>query len=101
MKSARNGLPAEPANNVTCGIDWACDDHAVSVVDASGRGSSSPAWLESFGYARPEEERIEIGIGYTTRVYRRHKTDLGGKLGTRAFGACVAATAEALSKQHG
>lgn len=37
MKSARNGLPAEPANNVTCGIDWACDDHAVSVVDASGR----------------------------------------------------------------
>ena len=49
------------------------------VVDASGRGSSSPAWLESLGYARPEEERIEIGIGYTTRVYRRHPSDLGGK----------------------
>ena len=50
------------------------------VVDASGRGSVSPAWLESFGFARPEEERIEIGIGYTTRVYRRRPTDLGGKL---------------------
>ena len=50
------------------------------VVDASGRGSSSPAWLESLGFARPEEERIEIGIGYTTRVYRRRPTDLGGKL---------------------
>ena len=50
------------------------------VVDASGRGSSSPAWLEGLGYARPEEERIEIGIGYTTRVYRRHAGDLGGKL---------------------
>jgi 2-polyprenyl-6-methoxyphenol hydroxylase-like FAD-dependent oxidoreductase len=50
------------------------------VVDASGRGSSSPAWLESLGYVRPEEERIEIGIGYTTRVYRRHPTDLGGKV---------------------
>ena len=49
-------------------------------VDASGRGSSSPAWLENLGYARPEEERIEIGIGYTTRVYRRRPTDLGGKL---------------------
>jgi 2-polyprenyl-6-methoxyphenol hydroxylase-like FAD-dependent oxidoreductase len=49
------------------------------VVDASGRGSSSPAWLESLGYAAPAEERIEIGIGYTTRVYRRHPTDLGGK----------------------
>jgi hypothetical protein len=50
------------------------------VVDAGGRGSASPAWLESLGYARPEEERIEIGIGYTTRVYRRRPTDLGGKL---------------------
>lgn len=49
------------------------------VVDASGRGSSSPAWLESLGYARPEEERIEIGIVYTTRVYRRRPTDLNGK----------------------
>ena len=50
------------------------------VVDASGRGSSSPAWLESFGFVKPEEERIEIGIGYTTRVYRRRPTDLKGKL---------------------
>ena len=37
MKSARNSLPAEAPNNVTCGIDWACDDHAVSIVDVSGR----------------------------------------------------------------
>jgi len=50
------------------------------VVDASGRGSASPAWLESLGYARPEEEKIEIGIGYTTRVYRRRPTDLNGKV---------------------
>ena len=50
------------------------------VVDASGRSSSSPAWLESFGFAKPAEERIEIGIGYTTRVYRRRPTDLDGKL---------------------
>ena len=50
------------------------------VVDASGRGSSSPGWLEGFGFTRPEEEKIEIGIGYTTRVYRRRPTDLGGKL---------------------
>ena len=42
---------------------------AELVVDASGRGSASPAWLESFGYARPEEEKIEIGIGYTTRSF--------------------------------
>src|SRR6478736_4574763 len=37
MKSARNSLPTEPVNGITCGIDWARDDHAVSIVDAKGR----------------------------------------------------------------
>jgi 2-polyprenyl-6-methoxyphenol hydroxylase-like FAD-dependent oxidoreductase len=40
------------------------------VVDATGRGSRTPAWLESLGYQRPEEERIKIGLAYTTRHYR-------------------------------
>src|SRR4051812_5870522 len=57
------------------------------VVDASGRGSASPAWLEGFGFARPEEEKIEIGIGYTTRVYRRRPADLGGKLAVVVAGS--------------
>ncbi|WP_230864996.1 IS110 family transposase [Mycobacterium canetti] len=30
-------LPDEPPNGVTGGIDWARDDHAVSIVDARGR----------------------------------------------------------------
>jgi transposase len=37
LQSARNTLPEEPPGGVTCGIDWARDDHAVSVVDARGR----------------------------------------------------------------
>jgi transposase len=37
LKSARVTLPEEPPGDVTCGIDWARDDHAVSVVDARGR----------------------------------------------------------------
>ena len=37
MKSARTTLPEEPPNALTCGIDWARDDHAVSIVDARGR----------------------------------------------------------------
>ncbi len=57
------------------------------VIDASGRGSSSPAWLENFGYMRPEEEKIEIGIGYTTRLYRRRPTDLGGKVAVVVAGS--------------
>ena len=48
------------------------------VVDASGRGSRAPAWLEELGYERPEEERIEIGVGYTTRLYRSRTDDLSG-----------------------
>jgi hypothetical protein len=29
-------LSAEPANGLTCGIDWARDDHAVAIVDSHG-----------------------------------------------------------------
>ena len=57
------------------------------VVDASGRGSSSPAWLESLGYTPPQEERIEIGIGYTTRTYRRRPGDLNGKVAVVVAGS--------------
>jgi transposase len=37
MKSAPSALPEEPPNGLTCGIDWARDDHALAVVDARGR----------------------------------------------------------------
>jgi len=37
LQSASNTLPEEPPGDVTCGIDWARDDHAVSVVNARGR----------------------------------------------------------------
>lgn len=41
MKSASNTpdntLPEFPANDVTGGIDWARDDHAVSIVKDRGR----------------------------------------------------------------
>ena len=36
MKYARTGLATEPANGLTCGIDWARDDHAVSIIDSRG-----------------------------------------------------------------
>ena len=37
MQSAPNTLPRIPEGGLTCGLDWARDDHAVSVVDADGR----------------------------------------------------------------
>jgi len=49
------------------------------VVDASGRGSHSPAWLDALGYARPREESVQVQIGYMTRLYRRRPEHLPGK----------------------
>jgi 2-polyprenyl-6-methoxyphenol hydroxylase-like FAD-dependent oxidoreductase len=51
---------------------------AELVVDAGGRGSHAPAWLEALGYERPEEEKITVGVGYTSRLYRRRPGDLPG-----------------------
>ncbi len=39
------------------------------VVDASGRNSVTPKWLESAGFAQPEETSVAIRIGYATRFY--------------------------------
>jgi 2-polyprenyl-6-methoxyphenol hydroxylase-like FAD-dependent oxidoreductase len=51
------------------------------IIDASGRGSRSPAWLEGLGYAKPREERIKVNIGYKTQLYRRRPKDLHDKAG--------------------
>jgi 2-polyprenyl-6-methoxyphenol hydroxylase-like FAD-dependent oxidoreductase len=40
------------------------------VVDATGRGSRAPKWLEALGYPRPEQEQVRIDVGYATRRYR-------------------------------
>lgn len=40
------------------------------VIDATGRGSRAPAWLEELGYARPVEDRVKVDLAYTTRHYR-------------------------------
>jgi 2-polyprenyl-6-methoxyphenol hydroxylase-like FAD-dependent oxidoreductase len=40
------------------------------VVDASGRGSRTPAWLAALGFAEPEESEIRVDIGYATAFIR-------------------------------
>ena len=37
MQYAPPMLAAQPANGLTCGIDWARDDHALAIVDERGR----------------------------------------------------------------
>jgi 2-polyprenyl-6-methoxyphenol hydroxylase-like FAD-dependent oxidoreductase len=50
------------------------------VVDASGRGSRTPAWLEALGYARPVEEQVRVDVGYVSRIYRRRPEHARGAL---------------------
>ena len=84
-----SGLIANPGRERVTGITLrrrgagAHDETLAAelVVDAGGRGSRAPSWLEELGYERPEEEKITIGVGYTTRLYRRRPGDLpDGKL---------------------
>jgi 2-polyprenyl-6-methoxyphenol hydroxylase-like FAD-dependent oxidoreductase len=41
------------------------------VVDASGRGSHAPQWLQALGYPLPAETSINAHAGYATRIYQR------------------------------
>jgi 2-polyprenyl-6-methoxyphenol hydroxylase-like FAD-dependent oxidoreductase len=40
------------------------------VVDAAGRGTRLPAWLAQWGFERPREDVIYVGIGYATHQVR-------------------------------
>ncbi|MFP8960685.1 FAD-dependent oxidoreductase [Streptomyces nanhaiensis] len=51
------------------------------VVDASGRGSRAPAWLEELGYPRPRQTRVRADVVYVTRHFRREPHHLGGRSG--------------------
>ena len=45
--------------------------YADLVVDASGRGSQAPRWLEALGYPRPRETKVHAHLGYASRIYQR------------------------------
>ncbi|OBG56034.1 oxidoreductase [Mycobacterium sp. E1715] len=40
------------------------------VVDAAGRGTRLPTWLTQWGYERPREDLLDIGIYYATQQFR-------------------------------
>jgi 2-polyprenyl-6-methoxyphenol hydroxylase-like FAD-dependent oxidoreductase len=48
------------------------------VVDATGRSSRSPVWLEELGYPRPAQDEVRIGVAYASRIYRRRPDHLDG-----------------------
>jgi 2-polyprenyl-6-methoxyphenol hydroxylase-like FAD-dependent oxidoreductase len=80
------GLVATPDGRRVRGVrvlrraDGAAEEvlEADLVVDATGRGSRSPLWLEELGYPRPAEDEVRIGIAYASRIYRRRPDHLDG-----------------------
>lgn len=71
-------LPAARGGGGVCGIlgrtrrpgsiDAAL--RADLVVDATGRGSRAPRWLEELGYQAPVETVVNGFLGYASRLYR-------------------------------
>jgi 2-polyprenyl-6-methoxyphenol hydroxylase-like FAD-dependent oxidoreductase len=43
--------------------------HADLVVDASGRSSRAPEWLQALGYAAPTETVVNSQLGYASRCF--------------------------------
>lgn len=41
------------------------------VIDASGRGSKLPAWLQALGQPAPGVEEVDVDLRYATRQYER------------------------------
>ena len=41
------------------------------VVDAAGRGTRAPRWLEAMGYERPIEQEVKVDLAYTSRIYEK------------------------------
>ncbi|NEA33585.1 FAD-dependent monooxygenase [Streptomyces sp. SID13031] len=50
------------------------------VIDATGRGSRTPVWLEELGYARPAEDLVKVDLAYTTRHYRVPRDPFGSDI---------------------
>jgi flavin-dependent dehydrogenase len=63
-------------------IEAAIDEtfEADLIVDATGRGSQVPAWLESAGMPRPIEECVRVALGYSTRLFKWRPEHLAGDI---------------------
>ncbi|MDZ7801805.1 MAG: hypothetical protein U5K81_13590 [Trueperaceae bacterium] len=73
------GLIASGSNGAVTGVRVRPKGEAAAeetlpadlVVDATGRGSRAPRWLEELGYEAPHEESVRIDVRYATRMFRR------------------------------
>jgi 2-polyprenyl-6-methoxyphenol hydroxylase-like FAD-dependent oxidoreductase len=91
------GLLTDPARTRVAGVrvreaGSAAGDGEMAadlVVDAGGRGTRTPVWLERLGLERAPEESVSVKVQFMSRVYRHEPHHLGGLLG-----CAVAASAD-------
>lgn len=78
------GLAATPDGRQVTGVRVQAGGEAEQtleadlVLDATGRGSRAPLWLEQLGHGRPEVEKVQVGLAYGTRTYRLPDGAMGG-----------------------
>ena len=62
----------EPGRQLITGVVLDSGDPvgADLVVDATGRGTRLPVWLAQWGFERPREDRVDVGIAYATHQLR-------------------------------
>ena len=58
---------------------------AELVVDASGRGSRTPQWLDRLDFGTPTETEVGVDIGYASRFYRRPEKTPGDWTGLMIY----------------
>lgn len=64
------------------------------VVDCSGRGSRTPAWLRAWNQPAPHEEQVPVGIVYASRYYVRDGEHAAGCNGLDKAAVICSATPE-------
>jgi 2-polyprenyl-6-methoxyphenol hydroxylase-like FAD-dependent oxidoreductase len=71
------GLRATPSHDRVTGVkvvdrsaDRAATLSADLVVDATGRGSRTPVFLEELGYGRPQEDELTVQLAYACQSVR-------------------------------
>ena len=62
------------------------------VIDATGRGSQAPRWLDQAGFGRPPELAVKVDVGYATRTFERRRGDFFNSIGGIISGTPPAST---------
>ncbi|MFE9581653.1 FAD-dependent oxidoreductase [Nocardia sp. NPDC006044] len=79
-EGAARGLIGDAHRVRAVSVSGAYGTHAHAtdlVVDATGRGSRAPVWLTALGAQAPAEDRLEVDLGYASRLFRRTPGQLG------------------------